>query len=310
MGAIPEISVIVIAFNAEGSIERCIDSILAQTLQDFELLVIDDGSTDGTRTVIDHYYNPRIRSFTQQNQGVALTRQRGLDLAKGKYSIFVDADDWIEPAMLEGLHGRAMETDADMVICDFLEEFGSRTEYRKQDPGSENQLSVQWKMLGELQASLWNKLIRHSLYKEYGLRFQEGINCCEDQLLLVRLLSNPLKVAYLEKAYYHYDKSVNTASITNQWHSRPVREWLRLLEAIEPYMQGPEGQKAFDLYAARRIYDSSYSSGKEQADYRLIYSRYRDRLKRSALPLKQKMICHLRYAGLAWMIRLIRKSRA
>ena len=93
MGAIPEISVIVIAFNAEGSIERCIDSILAQTLQDFELLVIDDGSTDATRAVIDRYDDPRIRSFTQQNQGVALTRQRGLDLARGKYSIFVDADD-------------------------------------------------------------------------------------------------------------------------------------------------------------------------------------------------------------------------
>ncbi len=310
MGASPEISVIVIAFNAEGSIERCLDSILAQTLQDFELLVIDDGSTDATRAVIDRYDDPRIQSFTQQNQGVALTRQRGLELSRGKYSIFVDADDWIEPGMLEGLHYRAAETDADMVICDFLEEFGSRTEYRKQDPGTENHLTVQWKMLGELQASLWNKLIRHSLYGEYGIRFTEGINCCEDQLLLVRLLSNPLKLAYLEKAYYHYDKSINEDSITNRWHSRPVSEWLRLLEAMEPYIQGPEGQKAFDLYAARRIYDSSYSSGKEQADYRLIYSRYRDRLKRSPLPLKQKLVCHLRYAGLGWVLRLIRQSRA
>ena len=306
----PEISVILIAFNAENCIARCIDSILAQSFRDFELLILNDGSTDSTQDIIDRYKDERIHSICQENRGVALTRHKGLDMALGRYSIFVDADDWIEADMLEGLHGKAVEVDADMVICDIVEEFGGRSVYKRQDPGTMDPQVVQWKMLNHLQGSMWNKLIRHEVYRKYGVRFLDGVNCCEDQLLLVRLLSNPLKLAYVEKAYYHYDKSINAGSITNQWHSRPINEWILLLEALEPYMKGVDHQKAFDLYAAKRIYDSTYASAKEQADYRLLYSRYRGCLNRSALPMKQKILCHLRYAGLGWMIRILRKIRA
>ena len=309
-GVAPEISVIVAAFNAEGSIARCIDSILAQSFRDFELLIINDGSSDLTQEIIDRYKDSRIRSFCQENSGVAFTRQRGLDLAGGRYSIFVDADDWIDADMLEGLYGKAVEADADMVICDIVEEFTGRSEYRRQDPGSQDPQAIQWKMLNELHAGMVNKLVRHSLYRQFDIGFLGKVNCCEDQLLLVRLLSHPLKVEYVGKAYYHYDKSINEGSITNQWHSRPVKERILLLEAMEPYMQGPEHQQAFDLYAARRIYDSTYAGKGEQEDYRLIYSRYRSSLDRSALPRKQKLLCHLRYAGLGWMLRLLRQIRA
>ena len=308
-GISPEISVIVAAYNAERSIARCLESILGQTLRDFELLVLNDGSTDATQAVIDRYDDPRLRSVVQQNCGVALTRQRGLDMARGRFSIFVDADDWIEADMLEGMLRRQEETDADMVICDLVEEFGDRRVRKPQDPGTADPETLQWKLLNELHAGMVNKLIRLSLYRQFGLSFLDGVNCCEDQLLLLRLLSHPLQVAYVEKAYYHYDKSINADSITNRWHARPAGEWLRLLEAMEPYMTSPDHQKAFDTYAARRIYDASYASGKEQADYRLIYSRYRDCLKRSPLPLKQKLVCHLRYAGLGGVLRLLRQIR-
>ena len=297
------------AYNAAGSIARCMESILAQSFRDFELLILNDGSTDGTEEVIGRYDDPRIRYFCHPNQGVAFTRQKGLDLAEGRFSIFVDSDDWIEADMLEGMHRKQEETDADMVLCDLVEEFGSRTVYKRQNPGTTDSRTVQYKLLNELHAGMVNKLIRHSLYSRYDIRFLSGVNCCEDQLLLIRLLAAPLKVAYVEKAYYHYDKSINEASITNRWHTRPVGEWLRLLEAMEPYMTSPDHQKAFDTYAARRIYDATYASGKEQADYRLIYSRYRDCLKRSPLPLKQKLVCHLRYAGGGGVIRLLRQIR-
>ncbi len=310
MGGIsPEISVIVAAYNAERSIARCLESILGQSLRDFELIVLNDGSTDATQAVIDRYDDPRLRSVVQQNCGVALTRQRGLEMAQGRFSIFVDADDWIEADMLEGMLRRQEETDADMVICDLVEEFGDRRVRKPQDPGTADPETLQWKLLNELHAGMVNKLIRHSLYRQFGLSFLGGVNCCEDQLLLIRLLSHPLRTAYVGKAYYHYDKSINKDSITNRWHSRPVDEWLLLLEALEPCMQGADHQKAFDRYAAGRIYDSSYAGREEEAAYRLIYSRYKSRLDRSGLPLKQKMVCRLRYAGLGWLIRLLRQIR-
>ena len=311
MGTSPEISVIVAAFNAEGCIARCLDSILAQSFRDFELLVLNDGSTDSTQDIIGLYKDERVKSFCQQNHGVAYTRQKGLEMARGRYSVFVDADDWIEADMLEGLHGKAIETDADMVLCDIVEEFGNRSLYKRQDPGSQDSHTVQWKMLNDLHAGMVNKLIRHNLYKQYNIGFLNGVNCCEDQLLLVSLLSHPLRTAYVGKAYYHYDKTTNASSITNQWHSRPIKERLVLLEAMEPYMhESDEHQKAFDLYAAKRVLDSTYADKDEKADYRHLYARYKSRLDRSSLPLKQKMICHLQYAGLGWMIRLLRQFRS
>lgn len=309
--ASPEISVIVAAFNAQASISRCIDSILAQSFRDFELLILNDGSTDSTQDIIDRYDDERIRSVCQQNKGVAFTRQRGLEMARGRYSVFVDSDDWIDADMLEGLHKKAVETDADMVICDIVEEFGNRSMYKRQDPGSPDPHTIQWKMLNDLHAGMVNKLIRHRLYEQYNIGFLNGVDCCEDQLLLVGLLSHPLKTAYVGKAYYHYDKTMNASSITNRWHSRPIKERLLLLEALEPYIQESDGhQKAFDLYAAKRVFDSTYADKDEEAHFRLIYSRYRSCLRRSSLPVKQKMICHLRYAGLGWMIRLLRQIRS
>ena len=308
-GVAPEISVIVTAFNAERSIARCIGSILAQSFRDFELLILNDGSTDATQAIIGQYQDERIRSLYQPNQGVALTRQKGLELARVRFSLFVDSDDWIEADMLEGMHLKQEETDADMVICDLVEEFGGHSVYKRQDPLATDPRTIQWKMLNELHAGMVNKLIRSSLYRQFDISFRSGVNCCEDQLVLVRLLSHPLRVAYLGKPYYHYDKSINEGSITNAWHSRPVKEWLLLLEALEPCLQGEASRKAFDLYAARRVYDATYAGKDEEADYRLLYTRYKSCLQRSSLPLRQKVFCRLRYAGLGWMLRLLRQIR-
>lgn len=305
----PAISVIVAAFNAEGSIARCMESILAQSFRDFELLIINDGSTDGTQAVIEWYRDPRIRSFSQQNQGVAYTRQRGLELAEGRFSIFVDADDWIDADMLEGMLRKQEETDADIVLCDIVEEFGDRQVYKRQNPGTTDSGVIQYELLNELHAGMVNKLIRHSLYSQYDIRFLSGVNCCEDQLLLIRLLAGPLKVAYVEKAYYHYDKSFNEGSITNRWHQRPVKEWLLLLQAMEPCLQSAEARKTFDAYAAARLYDATFAGAAEQADYRQLHALYKTCLDRSPLPSHKKLICRLRNAGFGSLIRLIRQIR-
>lgn len=305
----PEISVIVTAYNAAGSIARCIGSILAQSFRDFELIILNDGSTDGTEEIIGRYDDPRIRYFHHPNQGVAYTRQRGLDLAQGRFSIFVDSDDWIDADMLEGMLQKQKETDADMVLCDLVEEFGDRRVYKRQDPGTTDSRVVRYKLLDELHAGMVNKLIRHSLYSQHDIRFLSGVNCCEDQFLLIRLMDHSLKLAYIEKAYYHYDKSINKGSITTLWHERPVKEWLLLLQAMEPCFQDAEARKAFDDYAAKRLYDATWAGADQEADYRQLYARYKACLDRASLPSHKKLICRLRNAGFGSLIRLIRQIR-
>lgn len=117
----PTISIIVPVYKSEKFICRCMDSLLSQSFTDFEILLIDDGSPDGSGKICDSYAmkDSRVRVFHKENGGVSSARQLGIDNARGEYTIHADPDDWVEPTMLAELYGKAKTEDADMVICDY-----------------------------------------------------------------------------------------------------------------------------------------------------------------------------------------------
>ena len=117
----PKISIIVPIYNAEKYLSRCLDSILSQTFCDFEVLLIDDGSTDMSSNICEQYglKDNRFRIYHKKNEGVAVARQWGLDQAIGKFVIHVDSDDWLEPNMLQDMSLCIMNEDADILICDY-----------------------------------------------------------------------------------------------------------------------------------------------------------------------------------------------
>ena len=134
MTAQPLVSVIVPVYNAESYLDRCMKSLLEQTLSNIEIILIDDGSSDGSGVICERYarQDSRISVFHQPNSGVAAARQRGVDMAQGLFSIHVDPDDWVELTMLEELYAKAVECQADMVICNFVAVYPKK-----------NQLSIQ-----------------------------------------------------------------------------------------------------------------------------------------------------------------------
>lgn len=140
----PQISIIVPVYKAEAYLHRCVDSILAQTFTDFELLLIDDGSPDKSGEICDEYAqkDSRVRVIHKENGGVSSARQRGLDESVGEYTIHADPDDWVEPGMLDELYNKAKEEDADMVICDFFQNKGHCQEYITQKPIEINRKEV------------------------------------------------------------------------------------------------------------------------------------------------------------------------
>jgi glycosyltransferase involved in cell wall biosynthesis len=169
----PLVSVIVPVYKAEAYLHKCVDSLLAQTMTDFEVLLIDDGSPDRSGAICDEYAakDSRIRVFHKENGGVASARQVGIENVRGEYTIHADPDDWVEPTMLEELYAKAKEDDADMVICDYYEERVDSQKYIKQnltdDLSSKTLLGL---LLGQkLHGSLWNKLIKIDKIKEYKL---------------------------------------------------------------------------------------------------------------------------------------------
>lgn len=257
----PKVSIIVPVYKAEAYLHRCVDSILAQTFTDFELLLIDDGSPDRSGEICDEYAqkDSRIRVIHKENGGVSSARQRGLDEAVGEYTIHADPDDWVEPNMLEELYKKAKQDDADIVICDYFNNIGTKQTICRQCPSSLEPKQVLIELFQQLHGSCCNKLARRVCYKQYGIEFPRGINYCEDLFTWVQFLSHKeVKVAYLNKAFYHYFD--NPESITRRYQRSQYEtrcKFVELLEKVLPTELRSTILKkvTFNIFIEANIYD-------------------------------------------------------
>ena len=228
----PDVSIVVPVYNLEKWIGHCLDSIAQQTFSNFEVLLIDDGSTDNSGTICDEYAkrDNRFRAYHKENGGLASANQYGLDRATGKYIIHVDPDDWVEGEMLASLYSKAEEDNADMVICDFYMDYPQKQIYKTQRPDSlEPGYIIDSLFSGKLHGSHWNKLIRTSCIWEGQVSFVEGANYCEDLLFNVNVLTHIKKVSYLHAAFYHYVQYASSLSYTNPSNSK----WLNNYEIYQ-----------------------------------------------------------------------------
>lgn len=212
-------SVIVPVYKAESLIRRCVDSLLSQTFKDFEVLLVDDGSPDKSGIICDEYAqkDPRVRVFHKKNGGVSSARQYGLDHALGEYVIHADPDDWVDAEMLAELYAKAKAEDADMVMCDFNVVRRKKVRYKVQCPPELTAECVLAQMLSQkIHGASWNKLVRRSLFRQFNVAYPEEIICWEDLYVNCELLRHNIRLAYIPKAYYHYDRQSNKSSITHK----------------------------------------------------------------------------------------------
>lgn len=231
----PKISVIVAVYNAEKYIKRCIDSLLAQTFTDFEVLLVNDGSTDNSGMLCDEYAknDKRFRAFHQANQGVGATRHFAMTEARGVYTIHIDPDDWVDCTFLEEMYNKALSEEADMVICDFIMEYKNYRERKIQQPAQCTPYHLTMDILStRLHGGCCNKMIRRECYSTYGINFIEGLNYGEDMIVIIRLLQHPIKVAYSSKVCYHYDQQINENSYTRQVTIENLREREKYVELL------------------------------------------------------------------------------
>ena len=252
----PKISVIVPVYKAEAYLHRCVDSLLAQTYTDFEVLLVDDGSPDRSGEICDEYArkDSRVRVFHKENGGVSSARQCGMDYAQGEYTIHADPDDWVDSTMLEELYRKAKEEDADMVICDFYEERKNKTIYVRQQPSSLDHETVLCELFQQLHGSCCNKLVRRACYREFGVRFPLELSFCEDLYVNSCLVSNNIRIEYFNRAFYHYDHCVNSNSLTSK-NSNFIYKQERLLDKL----------------LRKSLSESHYSLISEKIMFRLAY---------------------------------------
>ena len=220
------ISVIIPVYNAEKHLRRCIDSILAQTFTDIELLLVDDGSKDKSGIICDKYAakDSRIRVFHKENGGVSSARNMGIDEAKGDWLSFIDSDDWIEPTMYERMLQELIGNNADICMCD-INMYWGRDAFVY-----ENCLYVSGVKEKDIYTYIncpWNSssniLARKSLFEKYKLRFPEGITYCEDFHLTLRLLYMATKIVKVNEPLYVYDRT-NEDSAMHQLNQKKQKD--------------------------------------------------------------------------------------
>ena len=206
MANFPKISVIVPVYNTEKYLHRCIDSVLAQTYKDFELLLIDDGSKDSSGAICDEYAarDSRVKVFHKENGGVSSARNAGLAIASGDWIMHLDGDDWIAPDIQERLIRKGEDTGADIVMGDFLFAYSDRDILYSLPDWDNNKTASLNRYITSVWTCVWGGIHKRSLYEEYQLKSPQGVTYCEDFHLMARLCYHAKKVVNVHQPFYHY----------------------------------------------------------------------------------------------------------
>lgn len=209
---IPLISIIIPIYNAEKYLKKNIDSILKQTYKNFELLLINDGSTDSSLKICTEYAKTdvRIKIFSQKNSGPSSARNKGLEYATGEYVCFIDADDYVEESYLSSFIN-ALSNNTDIVIGGY---------YCQRFNGNEilEQYSKQVECIADISSTimslketnlfgfLWNKLYRKQIFDDNQIRFDTSLFSMEDEHMLLQYFSKAKKICIIPNCHYHYSE--------------------------------------------------------------------------------------------------------
>lgn len=236
------ISVIIPVYNVKAYLEEAIDGVIHQTYQDLEIILVDDGSTDGSGEVCDEYVNKdeRIKVIHQENKGLSAARNAGLDICQGEVISFLDSDDVFDHDMLRRMLEVMNQTEAEIVECDILE-------YESKRPLKPNRASkagdclsdglriydtreaLYHQLTGEIFNSVWNKVYKRRIWER--LRFREGKNY-EDFDIILPLLSRAEKICVIDEGLVLYRKRPESITCTNS--VKNTRNWL---EAQKHYLE-------------------------------------------------------------------------
>lgn len=258
----PELSILIPVYNNEKYLPRCLDSVLAQTWKDYEVIVVDDGSTDSSYDLAKGYAakDPRVRAYRFENKGVSASRNRALDLARGEWLMFVDSDDYIKPKMAETLLKTAHDLDAQIVECGLEMKYGPFSWF----PSSTGRKcfdsidALKHLAKGEF---LYNypyaKLTKKECYE--GVRFPVDVLCFEDTRTVYKTIAKAKRVATIPDRFYCYVR--HAGSLTHKMSLEKVYDMRQAFDDQKQQLALLYPQEQFD-------YDVQYYN----ADMVIIYT--------------------------------------
>lgn len=223
-------SVIIPVYNVEKFIGKCLDSVFQQTYSDYEIVAVNDGSTDSSLKILENYQinNPKLKIISQKNKGLGGARNTGISNAKGEFLIFLDSDDYIATNMLETLDYYLSEYKLDILVFDCIQVDleGNVLKYPTIDQYSDHYTDLTKKQFLSLEPTACTKIYRKTLYTEHFIKFPEKL-WYEDLATIFKLIPYTKRIGYLKEALYYYVQQ--SESIT---HSSNTYRMLEIISAI------------------------------------------------------------------------------
>jgi len=229
-----KVSVIVPVYNVENYLKKCLDSLVQQTLDDIEIIVMNDGSQDNSQKIIDEFrqnFPSKIKSFEKENGGLSDARNFGIERANAEFIGFVDSDDYVSETMFEEMYNLAVKHNAEMVICNLqkVDEQGKITQKLTQIPNMPERIDLEshFSVFSDISYFACNKIFKRELFQ--NKRFKKGIHF-EDIQLIPQLLLECKTVAQTQK--FHYNYLERSDSITKT-HTEKGLDILKAVEDVE-----------------------------------------------------------------------------
>lgn len=255
-----KVSVIVPVYNVEKYLRKCLGSLVSQTLQDIEIIVVNDGSGDHSQEIIEEFsekYPEKIRSFTKENGGLSDARNYGLDRATGDFIGFVDSDDYVTATMFGEMYDLAKKYNAEMVVCNLqkVDEQGNVTQKLTQIPNMPEVIDLRnnFSVFSDLSYFACNKIFRKELFED--IRFKKGIHF-EDIQLIPQLLLKCATIAQTQN--YHYQYLERTDSITKT-HTGKGLDILNAVEDVEKAFHSSNYSDQKDALKGFQILEGIYT---------------------------------------------------
>lgn len=257
------ITVIVTAYNIEKYLPRCVESLLAQTYQKMELILIDDGSDDGTPRLCDGYAQKYdfISVIHRENGGPAAARNTGLEIARGDYIGYVDGDDWVEADMYEKMLDACLDTGAQIAICTYrqvgegaeeIHPTGSRLELSREET---LELYINGDPQYHIYHSVWSKLFERNVIRD--IRFPEGRKS-EDIMYTTWALTRATKCVFLDTPYYNYMVDRKDSIMNSRLHERRFQDeipfWKEQADYLRELGMDELGEKASYQFYRRMLF--------------------------------------------------------
>lgn len=227
------VSIIIPLFNNEQYINRCIDSVLAQTYKNIEIIVIDDGSTDNSLKKVKMYKDNRLKCYSKKNEGVSVARNYGIEKSSGDYLLFVDSDDYVDCEMVQLMINKVKNLES-IVLCDNYEIWNNRVEKRELFNYSNPKLSknIILRDIASGKAGLvCSKLVSSKIIRKYNIEFDTNLVFGEDQLFFLQVSQYIKEFIYINKSLYFYDRT-NEKSATIKYQKNMYNNFEYLLSKV------------------------------------------------------------------------------